>query len=101
VRVSGGQDPGDPGVGAGGTGGEGPEAGEGVDHGADGGGGWEHPAAAASEGQAVPDAGRGRVPGLGAWDGGDGTGGAGDRAGERRGGDRRDPADDEDGGDGR
>ena len=57
--------------------------------------------AAAGAGQAVPDAGGGRVLDHGPRDGGDGAGGAGDREDGRRGGDRGDAADAEDGGDGR
>ena len=68
---------------------------------ADGGGGQLHSAAGAGRGQAVPDAGGGRVLDQRTRHGGDGPDRA--RAGEdgRRGGDRRDQGDDEDGGDGR
>ena len=59
------QDPGDQGLGADGAGGQGAQARQGVDLRADEGGGRIHPAAGASEGPAVPDAGRGRVLDLG------------------------------------
>jgi elongation factor Tu len=60
-----------------------------------------HSAAGACCGQAVPDADRGHLHDFGPRDGGDGPGGARGGEGGRRGGDRGDPADVEDGGDGR
>ena len=67
-----------------------------VDDEAGGGDGQVHPGAEAASGQAVPDAGGGRVLDLGARHGGDGAHRARDREGERRGGDRRAEADAED-----
>ncbi len=59
------------------------------DRGADEGGGRLHPAARASQGQAVPDADRGRVLDLGARHGGDGSRGARRGQGGRGNRDRR------------
>ena len=75
--------------------------GERVHRRADGGAGRVDSAAEAGAGQAVPDAGGGRVLDHGPRDGGDGPGRAGDREDGRRGGDRGGAADAEDGGDGR
>src|SRR5207249_1077985 len=80
VRVSGGRRAGDPGVGL-----EGDRGGQGVGgqgRGIAGGAGQEHSGAEAGGGEAVPDAGGGRVFDHGAGDGGDGP----DRAGEGEGG---------------
>ncbi len=77
------------------------DLGEAVDPAADGRGGQLHSDAEAGDGQAVPDAGGGRVLHLGARDGGDGEGGARGDQGRRGGGDRRHQGHGEDGGDGR
>ncbi len=69
------------------------ELGEQVDPEADGGGGQLHSAAGAGRGQAVFDAGGGRVFDQRARDGGDGAGGAGQGEGGGRGGDRGDQGD--------
>ena len=84
-------------------GGPGPEGrrGEPVHRRADGGAGHVHSGADAGVGQAVFDADRGRVFDHGARDGGDGSGGAGDREDRGRVRDRGDQADEQDGGDGR
>ena len=60
-----------------------------------------HPAAGARQGQAVPDADRGRVLDLGPRHGGDGPRRARDREGRRGDRDRRPEGHDQDGGDGR
>src|SRR5205085_8827001 len=76
------------------------EVGE-ADRRADGGGGQEHPAAAARHREAVPDADRGYFLHLGARHGGDGTDRARQGEGRGRSGDRRLPRDAQEGGDGR
>ncbi len=75
-----------------------PEARQGLDLRADEGGGRLHPAAGASEGSAVPDAGRGRVLDLGPRHGVHGPHRARRDQGGRGSRDRRDQADAEDGG---
>ena len=71
------------------------------DHRADGRGGQLHPDAGARDRQGLPDADRGHLLDLGPRHGGDGPGGARDREGGRRGGDRGHPPDGQDGRDGR
>ena len=68
--------------------------------GADGGGGHVHSDAGARDGQAVPDAGGGRVLDHGSRDGGDGSSRARHGEGGRQGGARRDPGDAQERGDG-
>ena len=91
VPVPGRQDPCDQGLGADGAGGQGAQARPRRDPGADEGGGRAHPAAAPSEGPAVPDADRGRVLDLGPRHGCDGSHRARHRQGRRGGRDRRHP----------
>ena len=79
---------------------EDPESGRSAIYGVDGGGGHVHTDAEAGGGQAVFDAGGGRVFDHGSGDGGDGAGGAGEGEGGGQGGDGGDPGDAEDGGDG-
>ena len=81
-KFPGDDDPGDPGLGAEGAGGDGQGRRGEADPGADGGGGQLHPAAAARDRQAVPDADRGHLHDLGPRDGGHGPCGA--REGEGR-----------------
>src|SRR5205823_5760025 len=88
VSVSGGRHTGGAGQRAGGDGEAGGRDGGEVHLGVDGGGGQLHSDAGAGGGQAVPDADRGHLHDHGARDGGDGTGGARDREGGGRGGDR-------------
>ena len=78
-----------------------PKLGEQAHPGTDEGGGRAHPAAAASEGPAVPDAGRRRVLDLGPRHGRDGPYRARHRQGRRGSRDHRHPPDDQDGRHGR